>query len=224
MRLVYYKNGLMVKRGPFRAADSKSYKIFVDDIVDGYFPSEYKEEYPDGVIFDLLDKHWYEYETGCGDEADDRMSAAHLLQRLPKTVVRNGELVGVRREVESKLSHNSSGSATTAAPHGKGGAVVIDSPAGLLESGSAAGAIVALLQIKWIDGTTFNIKMFYGDVVGDIRELLRRHLQVAGLGDATLELRTAYPSRVLADSVTIEEAGLAPTGTLHARPVNRNTA
>ena len=88
VKVVYYKNGLLVKRGPFRSADSKSYKTFVDDILDGYFPSEYKDEYPDGVIFDLLDKHWYEYEPGCGDEVEGRMTASQLSQRLPKTVLR----------------------------------------------------------------------------------------------------------------------------------------
>ena len=109
------------------------------------------------------------------------------------------------------------GSAVTLA--GKHGAVVIDSPAGMLENGAAAGAIVALIQIKWTNGTTFTMKMFYGDVIGDIRELLRRHLQAAGLRDPAFELRTSYPSRTLEDSATVEEAGLVPNGTLHARPV-----
>lgn len=32
-----------------------------------------------------------------------------------------------------------------------------------------------------------------------------------------LELRTAYPPRLLEDGNTLEEAGLSPNGTIHAR-------
>jgi hypothetical protein len=34
------------------------------------------------------------------------------------------------------------------------------------------------------------------------------------------ELRSAFPPRLLTDSMTLEEAGLVPNGTIHARRLN----
>jgi hypothetical protein len=51
-----FKNGFMLRRGPFRPYSDAPNQAFVADILDGYFPLEFKEEFPDGVIFDLRDR------------------------------------------------------------------------------------------------------------------------------------------------------------------------
>lgn len=33
----------------------------------------------------------------------------------------------------------------------------------------------ALIQLKWIDGTTLQLKMFQSDLVGDVREQIMKH-------------------------------------------------
>jgi hypothetical protein len=119
IKLTFYKNGIMVKRGPFRTNGSDTYVSFVRDIMDGYFPSEFKKDYPDGVIFELIDKHECEYaesgwlrdgdadSIGAANNQGDVMSKHTLLSNLPKTVIRNGEIVNARDEIASRLAPNS---------------------------------------------------------------------------------------------------------------------
>ncbi|XP_029665140.1 UBX domain-containing protein 11-like [Formica exsecta] len=51
MMLKFYKNGMIVKEGPLRSYDDPTASSFIRDILDGYFPSELQQGYPDGVPF-----------------------------------------------------------------------------------------------------------------------------------------------------------------------------
>jgi len=44
LRLTLYKDGFMLKRGPFRPFHRESSQQFIADIQDGYFPFELKEK------------------------------------------------------------------------------------------------------------------------------------------------------------------------------------
>jgi hypothetical protein len=193
VRIVYYQNGLMIKNGPFRACDSGNYKTFVKDIVDGYFPSEFQEEYPSGVVFDLKDQHWVPFVEGKTDSfmQQNRMSKAQLLNRLPKTVIHNGEVVGIREDIGSRLigggglSGGGSGASgvaeagagvgsTVSAPKAK---VVIDTFS--LADSSSMGQDVRI-QVKWVDQTTVVVaKMHEHNTVGDLKAYLERHFASA---------------------------------------------
>ncbi|XP_067210086.1 uncharacterized protein [Linepithema humile] len=50
-----YKNGMTVKGGPLRSYDAPFTTSFIRDILDGYFPSELQQEFPDGVPFTIED-------------------------------------------------------------------------------------------------------------------------------------------------------------------------
>ena len=54
--LVVYEDGIFLKRGPFRPYTHPAGARFVRDVLDGYFPSEFEAEYPDGVVFDIADR------------------------------------------------------------------------------------------------------------------------------------------------------------------------
>lgn len=114
IKLTYYKNGLMIKNGPFRKTSSESYRTFVSDILDGYFPGEFKDMYPDGVIFDLVDRHndVYYDNIQSGKANESAMPAQQFLNRLPKTVMQNGNIVNVRDDIANRL-HNGSRSSST---------------------------------------------------------------------------------------------------------------
>jgi hypothetical protein len=56
--------------------------------------------------------------------------------------------------------------------------------------------------------------MYEDDNIGDIRKELEKYN-----GTETFELRSAYPPRVLSDSMSLKEAGLIPNGTIHARKI-----
>ncbi len=211
----------MIKRGPFRSIDSKSYRVFVTDIMDGYFPSEYREEYPDGVIFDLIDKHSVDYKVGGEEDIKNQMSASNFLARLPKTIVRNGEIIDVRSDIKSKLTVSESASAPSKDVDSKVVStrqvtMILDTPAKCSENEEKK---VATIQVKWTDGNIFQFLMFHDDTVADVKDVIRKYLDDNDSKDSmsNFELRTAWPSKALPDEVTIESAGLTPKGSLHAR-------
>ena len=51
--LTLYANGIMMFSGPFRPYTDKLTQICIKDLMDGYFPSELQERYPDGVPFNV---------------------------------------------------------------------------------------------------------------------------------------------------------------------------
>lgn len=56
VNLTLYSNGILLFNGPFRSFDDSLTQKFCIDIMDGYFPSELEARYPDGVVFNLVDK------------------------------------------------------------------------------------------------------------------------------------------------------------------------
>ncbi|XP_017881754.2 uncharacterized protein LOC108625916 isoform X2 [Ceratina calcarata] len=55
MSLKFYKNGMIVQDGPLRPYEDPATVSFLRDILDGYFPSELQEAYPEGVPFKVED-------------------------------------------------------------------------------------------------------------------------------------------------------------------------
>ena len=51
IQLTLYANGILMFEGPFRPFTEPSTRSCVQDIMDGYFPGELQERYPDGVPF-----------------------------------------------------------------------------------------------------------------------------------------------------------------------------
>ena len=107
--------------------------------------------------------------------------------------------------------------------------VVLATPAASGTSSPSAASLAltfVTVQVRWVDGSVLQAKMFPGDIVGDVREHVTRHFRTAaaaaGPGAVAavpeFELRAAYPPRRLDDSMTLEEAGLSPGGgVVHAK-------
>ena len=284
IRIVFFKDGLMVKRGPFRDNGSDSYKSFTRDIMDGYFPSEFKLDYPDGVVFNLVDKHDQKYDPQSFEtNAEGKMTSAQLLQRLPKTVIRNGEIIDIRDSIQSKLNPTgSSGNTKLAYSEDKLDAAIAksnptQSSASLLLSKSdqnensnvvgpvpttASAVTVApakkkeqktlistgfengesspvTVQVRWIDGTVLVVKMVESENIGILRQLIVDEVVIPkaqmcttaaaannGSKDESsvaassplqpFELRSVWPARKIEDDSSLRDAGLVPSGTLHA--------
>lgn len=212
VRVAYYRNGLLVQRGPFRCAGSPSCAAFLQDIMEGYFPSELSGDYPDGVLFDLVDKQDLSY--GEQSQEDEQMSADKFLRGLPRRqITKAGDIVDLRADIGLKLGI------------GGGAAVakVIDSDASRADADAAhSRGSVATIQVKWMDGSSFLAKAFALSSVREVKADILRHLSSsAGVGGTkgVLELRGGHPVRTLADGMTVLEAGLLPNGTVHARYV-----
>ncbi|XP_048414134.1 UBX domain-containing protein 11 isoform X2 [Stegostoma tigrinum] len=54
--LTLFKNGIVMFNGPFRSYDEPSTQHCMQDILDGYFPSELQNRYPEGVPFKVTDR------------------------------------------------------------------------------------------------------------------------------------------------------------------------
>jgi len=357
--VTFFNNGILIRRGPFRPHDSASYKAFCRDVLDGYFPSDFRNDHPDGVLFELFDKHREEYSVESLSSASVSSSSngrtlidgnihgdgnfsrqytkEQLLQNLSGHKVNaRGDVINVRGDVSEKLNLSAAEAgaggkskysssinthtgrvvsnlvtgydkiitsevkpaAASPVPAGsksssrRAECVDVDAPpsyklSGLLQSserlaqlsqredannnnnseakvksgssrtGNSAGASAsnviiintsasepqvrsdasgentALIRIKWIDGTMLHMKLWETDLVGDIRENIRRHIYntrydqdydstdssygglVVNDSDA-FDLRAAYPPRMLSNTMTLSEAGLVPNGTVHA--------
>ena len=45
-----YRNGFTIDDGPLRSFEAKASQLFINDIIDGFFPYELKNKYPEGGI------------------------------------------------------------------------------------------------------------------------------------------------------------------------------
>ncbi|XP_076628806.1 uncharacterized protein LOC143345504 [Colletes latitarsis] len=67
MSLKFYKNGMIVQDGILRPYDDPETVSFLRDILDGYFPSELQQTYPNGVPFKVEDRRHQMYMDGVVD-------------------------------------------------------------------------------------------------------------------------------------------------------------
>ncbi|ESO92168.1 hypothetical protein LOTGIDRAFT_233217 [Lottia gigantea] len=54
--LTLFRNGIMLYQGPFRPFSDPETQLCIQDLMDGYFPSELQHRYPDGIPFAVSDK------------------------------------------------------------------------------------------------------------------------------------------------------------------------
>lgn len=138
-----FADGVMLYRGPFRPwADAAP---FVADVMAGHLPYELKERHPAGVVFEpLLDfRHQTHAQgvaaargsgaggggagSGVRDLNDLHAGAAvlapeaRLLDKLPKSVLRNGAVVPVRDEVAAMVGRRGGGGGGGTGGGGTGG-------------------------------------------------------------------------------------------------------
>jgi hypothetical protein len=256
IRIIFYQNGIMIQNGPFRPNHSSSFQSFVQDIVDGYFPSEFKNQYPDGVLFDLLDHHSIPY-TNEHFQQHYSLSSSQFLSRLPKAMIKDGEIINIRNDIEEKLgkgkgkggsssshlqpsnisnnlnNNNNNSKMTTAVTRPTTTTIATTNILNtfvtrnkLLEQSTSnhqpSKEEIVHIHIRWCDEkkTVFQAAMFAHDTIQHLREEIARHLTIdvqTDLHCTTIELRSAYPSKLLTDEMTFKEAGLVPNGTIHSR-------
>lgn len=124
--LAVYADGFRLADWPFRPYSQKEAQSFMRDVLDGYFPYELKDKYPDGVPFKLHDFSAQTFESPEGQSfkpfsgVGQSMGNVHqlhsqrepprgprdgqsFLNKLPAQVIRNGRLIDVRSEVADYL-------------------------------------------------------------------------------------------------------------------------
>uniref|UniRef100_A0A672KNN6 UBX domain-containing protein 11 n=1 Tax=Sinocyclocheilus grahami TaxID=75366 RepID=A0A672KNN6_SINGR len=87
-----YKNGIVMFSGPFRSYQDPRTQEFMQDLMDGFFPSELQERFPNGVPFQV----WTVNEC-------KKLSMEQFLRKLPETVVKEGKVISIRDSIKAHL-------------------------------------------------------------------------------------------------------------------------
>ncbi|KXJ06139.1 UBX domain-containing protein 11 isoform X2 [Exaiptasia diaphana] len=241
--LTLFSNGIFMFGGPFRPYTDPTTQQCIQDIMDGYFPSELQSRFPDGVPFDVSDKREIAYQDrrteilfpGEGqsllkDSPDDRetgkvtsevpgpkSSVENFLSRLPQSVVKAGKIIDVRSGIEQTIK-GSDGQPSSV--------VVVNTPAlndiktraeendKSKERPKTGTTKVTTLRIKSETGEkTYLVKMSFTDTIADLREHLNA---VRPKGAPDYNIKSSFPNKVYSDlSATLVECGLVPNATLH---------
>lgn len=236
--LCLYANGILMFGGPFRPYSDPVTQQCMQDIMDGYFPSELQSRYPDGIPFEVQDKREVVYEDRrtallfpgmgqslVGDEdsvtnhkiesqppGQRQQSVDQFLSRLPPSVIKEGKIIDVRSGVADVIKGGA----------GHSGVQVLNTPAlqdiksrskddPRPQSGTTQ---VTTLRIKSETGeVTYILKMKFTDCIGDVRS----HIDAARpKGAPPYDIKTSFPNKVYDDlNASLQECGLVPNATLH---------
>ncbi|XP_016072006.1 PREDICTED: UBX domain-containing protein 11 [Miniopterus natalensis] len=235
--LKLYRNGIMMFDGPFRPFHDPSTQSCLRDILDGFFPSELQRLYPDGVPFKVSDLRNQVYpENGLGpfpgegrvtglhriprpsvtmEHPGSRMTPEKFLNRLPKCVIRQGEVIDIRGPIRDTLQN----CCPWPVPIQE---ITVETPALAAErersqeSPESPAPQHAMLRIKSETGEqSFLLLMRPEDTIGDVRALLA---QARGVEANTFEILSTFPSTVYReDTLTLQAAGLVPKAALLLR-------
>ncbi|XP_061632477.1 UBX domain-containing protein 11 [Phyllopteryx taeniolatus] len=127
VQLKLYSNGIVMFNGPFRSYQENSTQQCMQDLMEGYFPSELQGRFPDGVPFEVHDRREEEFVLrapcdkfpGKGQAVREkkeecsikvslqfpgkRLRTNQFLNRLPKVMVKAGRVIDIRDSVWTTL-------------------------------------------------------------------------------------------------------------------------
>ncbi|XP_045440948.1 UBX domain-containing protein 11 isoform X4 [Pipistrellus kuhlii] len=264
--LKLYRNGIMIFDGPFRPFRDPSTQGCLRDILDGSFPAELQRLYPDGVPFKVSDLRNQVYpEDGLDpfpgedrvtgmqrirkaplmEHTDSRMTPEKFLSRLPKLVIRQGEVIDIRGPIRDALQN----CCPWPQPVQE---VVVETPALAAERERSQEypespvPPFSMLRIKSENGEqAFLLMMQPEDTIRDVKALLAEARWVQGrdrgcngplvpgpttwpdvfcpvprgMDPNAFEIFSAFPPKVYReDQLTLQEAGLVPNANLLLRP------
>ncbi|XP_062604679.1 UBX domain-containing protein 11-like [Saccostrea cucullata] len=260
--LVLYANGIMLFSGPFRPFTDPVTQQCIQDIHDGYFPSELQNKFPDGVPFVITDyREVYFKDTrrevfhGTGqvlggetrpsrlvpesktsekshhaapnntpenthlkiatELPGKKMTVGQFLQKLPKSVIKDGKVIDIRNAVGEnfKDARSSQGVTVVETDTVKDIKKRLDEDEG---SRPMTPRNITTLRVKSDTGNhTYILKMKFHETIGDVRKYI--DLQRPS-NSASYNIVSAYPSKTFDDEkITLQEAGLTPNAVLHLR-------
>jgi hypothetical protein len=193
--------------------------------MEGYFPYELKDDYPDGVYIAALDRSTEEWTVGGVLKQTDfkafggaghalggnNLTQDQFLKQLPANIISGGKVVSIRDEVGRMLRPQDGGK------QGRDKDVkLVDTPMlRELERGGSVASEIATVRIKRSKGQTLLLQMRFTDTVGAVRALILREMQVAS---GSVELRSGFPPTALVnDTQTLYAAGLTPNASVIVR-------
>ncbi|XP_030015221.1 UBX domain-containing protein 11 [Sphaeramia orbicularis] len=242
IQLRLYRNGIVMFNGPFRSYQEHSTQQCMQDLMDGYFPSELQERFPDGVPLEVHDKRDEEFvfrlpwdafpgrgQAVCEEEdksantpntqiPGDKLSLDQFLNQLPKVVVRAGRVIDIRDSLRCTLQGSSDAQSSSSV-------ILIDTPTlqemkeRLLTLNSerpSSSHDVITLKVRSEDGDhTYVLKMSYSETIGHLRQYLDKH---RGDDLPAYDIISAYPQCTFVDNCqTLQSCGLTTNTSLLLR-------
>ncbi|XP_014746066.1 PREDICTED: UBX domain-containing protein 11 [Sturnus vulgaris] len=238
--LTLYRNGMVVGHGAFRPYQHPGTQQCLQDIMDGYFPSELQPRYPDGVPLQVT----------------DRRDVVFQKPDLPRTFPGLGQVVGTSESNQvqetseipgpkssseqdpSELSKppkhrgrvGSAQGVAGAASQGSDGQqsskeILVETP-GLAalercrvkaaEGAAAPGPDFCSLRVRSESGEhTYELRLLLSATIGDLRQHLAH---IRGGNSDSYEIISTFPQRVYTDnSRSLQECGLVPSASLLLR-------
>ncbi|CAG6015791.1 unnamed protein product [Menidia menidia] len=242
VQLRLYSNGVVMFDGPFRSFQEDSARQCMQDLMDGYFPSELQQRFPDGVPFQVHDLRHQEFTArlpagafpgegqAVGGEEEETTNAAfhripgrkltldRFLNKLPRSVVRAGRVVEVREPLRAMLGQGSQDAQSSCPPiliHTPAQAAMDRSNTALCDTRRPERAVVTL-KLRSEDGSeAYIVRMYLSETVGQLRGHLDRH---RGAGRPGYHIISAFPQQSFDDdSRTLGSCGLSTNATLLLR-------
>ncbi|RUS83533.1 hypothetical protein EGW08_008712 [Elysia chlorotica] len=291
VQLTIYANGILMFDGPFRPYAEPTTRQCVQDLLDGYFPSELQRRYPDGVPFVVTDLRGTFYQTKAGSRAfagegqtlggdtgpsrliptrvvdqskkialptvpgmaassqtaptgepthsvsshmRKPMTQAQFLNKLPKSVIRDGKIIDIRDSIGNSLS-GTEGKPSTSKSNVTlintsvtkemsesvaqvGGAVVAaaSSSSGSAQRPKSSYQDVTTLRVVTEQGAhTYIVKMKFTETIGN----LRTYLDTQRRPTAPYDIVSTFPHKIHKNNnLTLEASGLTPNAVLHLKP------
>ncbi|XP_053942270.1 UBX domain-containing protein 11 isoform X2 [Cuculus canorus] len=233
--LTLYQNGIVLFNGPFRPYEHPSTQQCLQDIVDGYFPSELQMCYPDGIPLQVTDRrnvifperdlpgsfpgHGQVLGRSKSSEVQEttkiagpKASLDQIIHKLSKPSEHEGEVVGVRCSARAEQQGCDEVWSSKE--------ILVESPRlsapERVKTAEASAPDICTLRIKSESGEqTYIVKMLVTETIGD----LRQHLAHTRAGDSdSYEIISTFPQRVYADnSRSLQECDLIPNASLLLR-------
>ncbi|XP_072741055.1 UBX domain-containing protein 11 [Ciconia boyciana] len=235
--LTLYQNGMLMFNGPFRPYEDPSTQQCLQDIMDGFFPSELQMRYPDGIPLQVTDRRDVVFQErdlpgsfpGHGQVVGhSKSSEVQETSEIPGPEV---SLEQFLNKLSQPLKHREAigvrGSAR-AVQQGSGGVrgskeILVETPrlsalerVKTAEEAEASAPDVCTLRIKSESGEqTYIVKMLFTETIGDLRQYLAH---TRGGGSDSYEIISTFPQRVYTDnSRSLQECGLIPNASLLLR-------
>jgi hypothetical protein len=225
VQIFFFKNGLIIKGFNFSPYYAKEAQSLLSDILDGYFPYDLKQKFPEGVMLEPVDctddtftealasdKSNPKYKMFSQLQSKDSkyISKKEFLEQFPKSVISKGDIVPIREELEkrfketgkidvSKLNSNEPIEAPTDPCVNPDKYDIKD---------------VVTLRIRTETGKrTILLKLLRTDVMASVYEHINPYVEFS---DKKYEVRSKFPNKAFAqdDSKSLEELGLAPSSAL----------
>ena len=207
---------------------------------------EYKTSHPDGVLFEVVDRHDVVYDVNnkqhnghSNGNMEKPMSGAQLLNRIPKVVINNGNIVHMRDDLKNRLESGPSSEAKEAdiTLGTSKNPIIIKSHVDTISTNTNTSPI-ATVQIRWSIPTehatstttnVFQIELYGNDDIDRLKSIFCMSLNEEEENNPTdciyfpiidpnqIEFRNTYPSRVLKSIETLQDIGFVPNGIINAK-------